>query len=41
MNAEPVHAPYRKPTVERIGLVGEATAAVPNCKRNTGGERRA
>jgi hypothetical protein len=28
---------YRKPAVERIDLVGEETAAIPNCKRNTGG----
>jgi hypothetical protein len=30
-------APYRKPTIERINLVGEETAAVPNCKRDNGG----
>ena len=28
---------YHKPTIERIDLVGEETAAVPNCKRSTGG----
>lgn len=35
----PAHArlPYRKPTIERITLAGEETAAVPNCKRDTGG----
>ena len=28
---------YQKPVIERIDLVGEETAAVPNCKRTTGG----
>jgi len=28
---------YQKPVIERINLVGEETAAVPNCKRTTGG----
>jgi len=28
---------YRRPTIERINLVGEETAAVPNCKRDNGG----
>jgi hypothetical protein len=28
---------YVKPTIERISLVGEETAAVPNCKRTNGG----
>ncbi len=28
---------YVKPALERIDLVGEETAAVPNCKRTTGG----
>lgn len=36
MNPRPKR-PYRKPVVERIDLVGEETAAVPNCKRTTGG----
>jgi hypothetical protein len=30
---------YVKPVLERISLVGEETAAVPNCKRNNGGGR--
>jgi hypothetical protein len=29
--------PYRRPTIERIDLVGEEMAAVPNCKRTNGG----
>jgi hypothetical protein len=28
---------YQKPVIERIDLVGEEVAAVPNCKRATGG----
>jgi len=28
---------YVKPALERISLVGEETAAVPNCKRSNGG----
>jgi len=28
---------YRRPTIERINLIGEETAAVPNCKRDNGG----
>ena len=36
MNARPKRA-YQKPTIERIDLVGEESAAVPNCKRTTGG----
>ena len=28
---------YVKPVLERISLVGEETAAVPNCKRTNGG----
>ena len=28
---------YVKPALERIDLVGEETAAVPNCKRTNGG----
>jgi hypothetical protein len=28
---------YVKPVLERISLVGEETAAVPNCKRANGG----
>jgi hypothetical protein len=31
--------PYVKPQLQRIDLVGEETAAVPNCKRDTGGGR--
>ena len=38
MNARPKRA-YQKPTIERIDLVGEESAAVPNCKRTTGGGR--
>ena len=34
MQEKPV---YRKPTIERINLVGEETAAVPNYKRDNGG----
>jgi hypothetical protein len=30
---------YVKPVLERISLVGEETAAVPNCKRTNGGGR--
>jgi hypothetical protein len=37
MNPTTTKAPYRKPTIERISLVGEETAAVPNCKRDNGG----
>jgi hypothetical protein len=29
--------PYRKPMIERVNLIGEETAAVPNCKRDNGG----
>lgn len=36
MEAKPRRA-YQKPAIERIDLVGEETAAVPNCKRTTGG----
>ena len=32
-------ADYVKPVIERISLVGEETAAVPNCKRSNGGGR--
>lgn len=38
MNLAQPRLPYRKPTIERITLVGEEIAAVPNCKRDTGGE---
>jgi len=37
MKVIPKRAPYRKPTIERISLAGEETAAVPNCKRDNGG----
>jgi hypothetical protein len=37
MKIVPERVPYRKPTIERIDLVGEEAAAVPNCKRNNGG----
>jgi hypothetical protein len=37
MNDKPERAPYHKPTIERINLFGEETAAVPNCKRDNGG----
>ncbi len=37
MSVERQRAPYRKPAIERIDLVGEETAAVPNCKRDNGG----
>ncbi len=37
MNPTSTKAAYRKPTIERISLVGEETAAVPNCKRSNGG----
>jgi hypothetical protein len=37
MNPAQPRLPYRKPTIERITLAGEETAAVPNCKRDTGG----
>jgi len=40
MNPAQPRLPYRKPTIERITLVGEKIAAVPNCKRATGGARR-
>ncbi len=36
MDTKPKRA-YQKPTIERIDLVGEETAAVPNCKRSNGG----
>lgn len=39
MNTEPAKTPYRKPTIERVDLVGEETAAIPNCKRTNGGGR--
>lgn len=37
MEPKPTKRAYRKPTIERIDLVGEESAAVPNCKRTTGG----
>jgi hypothetical protein len=37
MTAMPTKRAYKKPTLERISLVGEETAAVPNCKRANGG----
>ena len=30
---------YKRPALERISLVGEESAAVPNCKRTNGGGR--
>jgi hypothetical protein len=37
MSAKPMKRTYVKPVLERINLVGEETAAVPNCKRSNGG----
>lgn len=37
MMVKPTKRPYAKPAIERIDLVGEETAAVPNCKRDNGG----
>jgi hypothetical protein len=37
MSATRAKRAYQKPTIERIDLVGEETAAVPNCKRDNGG----
>lgn len=37
MTVKPMKRTYTKPTLERISLVGEETAAVPNCKRANGG----
>ena len=37
MAVTPTKRAYEKPTIERISLLGEETAAVPNCKRATGG----
>ena len=37
MSIERERTPYRKPMIERVNLVGEETAAVPNCKRDNGG----
>ncbi len=39
MTSEPKKRDYAKPVIERISLVGEETAAVPNCKRSNGGGR--
>lgn len=37
MNPATIKAPYRKPTIERISLVGEETGVVPTCKCDNGG----
>lgn len=37
MSATSTKRTYVKPRLERISLVGEETAAVPNCKRSNGG----
>jgi hypothetical protein len=37
MSLEQERTPYRKPMIERVNLIGEETAAVPNCKRDNGG----
>ncbi len=39
MSTPPTKRAYVKPALERISLVGEESAAVPNCKRSTGGGR--
>jgi hypothetical protein len=39
MTAKPMKRAYVKPVLERISLVGEETAAIPNCKRTNGGGR--
>jgi hypothetical protein len=36
MDSKPSRA-YQKPVLERIRLVGEESAGVPNCKRTNGG----
>ncbi len=37
MSHEQERMPYRKPMIERVNLLGEESAAVPNCKRSNGG----
>jgi hypothetical protein len=37
MTVKTMKRAYGKPVLERISLVGEETAAVPNCKRTNGG----
>ena len=37
MAVNPIKRAYTRPVLERISLVGEETAAVPNCKRSNGG----
>jgi len=39
MTVKPTKRAYKRPALERISLVGEETAAVPNCKRSNGGGR--
>jgi hypothetical protein len=39
MTVKPTKHTYKRPVLERITLVGEETAAVPNCKRSNGGGR--
>jgi hypothetical protein len=37
MTSELTKRDYVKPVLERISLLGEESAAVPNCKRSNGG----
>lgn len=37
MTPERTKRDYVKPVLERISLLGEESAAVPNCKRSNGG----
>ena len=37
MTSEMTKREYVKPALERISLLGEESAAVPNCKRSNGG----
>jgi hypothetical protein len=37
MTVDSTKRDYVKPSLERIDLAGEETAAVPNCKRSNGG----
>jgi hypothetical protein len=37
MTATVTKRTYVRPTLQRIDLVGEESAAVPNCKRTNGG----
>ena len=37
MIVKPKRRTYAKPALERISLIAEAAAAVPNCKRSNGG----